>query len=132
MGGKDRRARTGAWEIIILFFPVLMELELESSVQLLAPQLRNSTDKPQGVRTDLQERLEISNGEVWCELQPTWSRASSCQKSIMKTTSIAHGRDMQAGVGYPCEPGRMRVLQALLGCWCWYLWSLSSSVYWYH
>lgn len=56
MGGKDRRARTGAWEITILLLPVLMELELESSVQLLALQLQNSTDKPQGVRTDLQEK----------------------------------------------------------------------------
>lgn len=44
MGGKDRRARTGSCEVIILLFPLLVELELESSVQVNL-QARGSQDR---------------------------------------------------------------------------------------
>lgn len=43
VGDKDRRARTGAWEVIILLSPVLVVLE--SSAQLLAVVKQHRRDR---------------------------------------------------------------------------------------
>lgn len=83
------------------------------------------------LRTDQQEGLKASKGEVWWDTQPAWSPAPSCLETSMRITSI--GPIECAGrAGTPTQGGESEGLQSPLRCWCQYLWLPSSRMCCYH
>lgn len=100
-----RRDRSRAQGVIILLYLELMKLGLECGVQQHGYSSKNAQTSLEESRTDQQEGLKVSKGEVWWDVQPAWDPASSCPEPSRRITAV----DVQAGLGHPHERGQVRI-----------------------